>query len=55
MEQSTGRTTEPSTEADAPDARETATPVLDAPELHTPNSTPTCVVACETCPPHCWG
>ena len=36
MEQSTGRTTEPSTEADAPDARETATPVLDAPELHTP-------------------
>ena len=36
MEESTGRATEPSTEADAPDARETATPVLDAPELHTP-------------------
>jgi hypothetical protein len=36
MEQSTGRATEPSTEADAPDAREIATTDFDAPELHTP-------------------
>ena len=36
MEQSTGRATEPSTEADVPDAREIATPELDAPGLHTP-------------------
>ena len=36
MEQSTGRTTEPSTEADAPDARAIATPGLDAPEPHIP-------------------
>ena len=36
MEQSIGRDTEPTTEADAPDARETATPVFDAPDPHTP-------------------
>ena len=36
MEQSIGRTTEPTTEAGESDAREIAAPELDAPELHTP-------------------
>lgn len=36
MEQSIGRTTEPTTEADEPDARKIATPEPDAREFHTP-------------------